>query len=267
MDHSLYRLDRLKTVFAKYRPQNTTDDADNKDEGLFNIPKLNVMTHYVAFIRLHGSAQGFDTSSPESAHRTHLKDFFPRTNGNEGWETQMLAHNVRWHRMMAMNDIQTRLKTKETSVPKERWKVGLTTANRDPTKLPGRLAVLDEETLTDLGLCGRGWCRAGDIADDDEFGCLEFIDALAVSIREKRKAEDKRMCSESEPDSPEKDPDTRERDPTWARDYIVGIPGSLTCWRREGKDATNLNLLEPERVRCAYHWKESNQWRKDTGSG
>ena len=53
MEHSLYRLNCLKTVFSKYRPQNTTDDAENEDEGLFNIPKLHVMTHYVAFIRLY----------------------------------------------------------------------------------------------------------------------------------------------------------------------------------------------------------------------
>ena len=82
MEHSLYRLDHLKTVFSKYRPQNTTNDADNEYEALFNIPKLHVMSHYVAFIQLYGSAQGFDTSSPESAHKTLLKNSFPRTNGN-----------------------------------------------------------------------------------------------------------------------------------------------------------------------------------------
>ena len=182
MEHSLYRLDRLKTVFSKYRPQNTTDDPEDEDEGLFNIPKLHVMTHYVAFIRLYGSAQGFDTSSPESAHKTHLKQFFPRTNGNEGWETQILQHNIRRHNVVAMNDIQFWLKTKGTSVTKNSWKVGLTTANHDPMILPKRLTMLNEERLADFGLRGRGWYTAGDIADDEDFGCFEFIDALAVAV-------------------------------------------------------------------------------------
>ena len=89
---------------------------------------------------------------------------------------------------------------------------------------------------------------------------MDFIDALVVFIREKRKAEARQTRSEPGLDSLEKDADAWERDPSWARDYPVGIHKSLEYRRRAGKDATNLNLLEAERVRCAYRGKGSKHW-------
>ena len=48
MKHALYRINNLKTIFVKYRSQNTThDENDENDENEihFNIFKLHVFTH------------------------------------------------------------------------------------------------------------------------------------------------------------------------------------------------------------------------------
>ena len=55
MKHALYRIDNLKTIFVKYKSQNTARDDDNENETHFNIFKLHVMTHYTTFIRLYDS--------------------------------------------------------------------------------------------------------------------------------------------------------------------------------------------------------------------
>ena len=62
------------------------------------------MSHYMDFICLYGSAQGFDTSYSEAAHKTLVKDFFNRTNKNPGYEIQILHHNTRRQNMAAITD-------------------------------------------------------------------------------------------------------------------------------------------------------------------
>ena len=90
MTAALERLDKLKPVFEKSRSLNK-----NTGEHHFNFPKLHVMSHYVDFIRLYGSAQSYDTSYSEAAHKTLVKDFFQRTNKKPGYELQILHHNTR----------------------------------------------------------------------------------------------------------------------------------------------------------------------------
>ena len=80
---------------------------------------------------IYGSAEGFDTLYSEASHKTHLKAFFPRTNRNEGWEIQILQHNGRRHNIISMDDILIWLKTEETPISKDHWKVGLIKANRE----------------------------------------------------------------------------------------------------------------------------------------
>ena len=60
MKHALYRIDNSKTVFVKYEFQNTTRNENDEDETHFNLFKFHIMTHYMTFIRLYNSAQGFD---------------------------------------------------------------------------------------------------------------------------------------------------------------------------------------------------------------
>ena len=77
---SLYRIDNLKIVFVKYKLQNTARDENNKNETHFNIFKLHIMIHYVIFIRLYDSVQGFDTAYEETIYKFLLKIFFVMIN-------------------------------------------------------------------------------------------------------------------------------------------------------------------------------------------
>ena len=80
MKHALYRIENLKTVFVKYRFQNTARDENDEDEIHFNIFKFYVMTYYVTFIRFYDSAQSFDTVYEETIHKFLLKIFFVMMN-------------------------------------------------------------------------------------------------------------------------------------------------------------------------------------------
>lgn len=59
------------------------------------------------------------------------------------------------------------------------------------------------------------------------------------------------------------DLDRREKDPLWTKDYFVGVYRSLTCWKRDGKDHTDLNQLHEEKVQCAPSWRGKAGWRRD----
>jgi len=56
LKYILYRIDNLKTIFVKYRLQNIIYNKNNKNKIYFNIFKLYILTHYVAFIRLFNNA-------------------------------------------------------------------------------------------------------------------------------------------------------------------------------------------------------------------
>lgn len=70
MSAALDRVNLLKSVFEKSRPV-----SKDTGEHHFNFPKWHAMTHYVPFIRLYGSAQGFDLCYPERAYKFLVKVF------------------------------------------------------------------------------------------------------------------------------------------------------------------------------------------------
>ena len=43
--HALYRMNSLKSIFVKYRSQNTTHDEDNENETRFNIFKFYIFIY------------------------------------------------------------------------------------------------------------------------------------------------------------------------------------------------------------------------------
>lgn len=151
MEHALYRIDKLKMVFAKYWPQNTNLDNGDDNETHFNIPKLHVTTHYVPLICLYGSAPGFDTFYLEAAHKFLVKNFFPMTNKLEGWERQMWIHNIRWVNIAAMRDVLLYRQTKAGSMATQRTNEGITLANRDCVKTKIEQSLEDKAILKALG--------------------------------------------------------------------------------------------------------------------
>ena len=84
----------------------------------------------------------------------------------------------------------------------------------------------------------------------------DFVDALAVFVRESRK----RLANIAATNA---SIDRRESDSSWAADLPVALHPSLRCWRRQGKDSDDLEQLTTELVRCSPAWGNSREWRRD----
>ncbi|KAF8987341.1 hypothetical protein BDZ89DRAFT_1202723, partial [Hymenopellis radicata] len=73
---SLVRLQQALDDFHEYKV--VFVEKEIRDH--FNIPKIHSMQHYVALIRLFGSADGFNTESPERLHIDYAKDAYRASN-------------------------------------------------------------------------------------------------------------------------------------------------------------------------------------------
>ncbi|KAF5328932.1 hypothetical protein D9758_016819 [Tetrapyrgos nigripes] len=66
-------------------------DLEARNPAHFNIPKIHAMQHYVDLIRMFGSADGFNTESPERLHIDYAKDAY-RASNKKDYTIQM----TRW---------------------------------------------------------------------------------------------------------------------------------------------------------------------------
>jgi hypothetical protein len=55
-------------------------ELEARNPGHFNIPKIHAMDHYLALIKLFGSADGFNTESPERLHINYAKNAYRALN-------------------------------------------------------------------------------------------------------------------------------------------------------------------------------------------
>ncbi|PBK68122.1 hypothetical protein ARMSODRAFT_988855 [Armillaria solidipes] len=69
LSHALNELHRVKDIFIE------TGEREH-----FNIPKFHAMQHYVTLIRRFGSADGFNTESPEHLHIDYAKEAYRASN-------------------------------------------------------------------------------------------------------------------------------------------------------------------------------------------
>ena len=223
MTAALEHLDKLKPVFKKSCPLN-----QETQEPHFNFPKLHEMSLYIEYFCLFRSAQGFDTSYSEAAHKTLVKVFFNRTNKNPGYKAQILLHNTRQQNMAAMADILLFSQTKPQSQADLDSIIQVTKPTRDPIDLTRINIACCEEVEAEMRLqrlkvtC---WRRAKDM--DDVVEVPGFLDALAVFVQERR-SKDKGMVTASHL------MDRREPDSAWVEDYYVSLHNSLFCWERDG---------------------------------
>ena len=241
---TLDRVDKLKRVFAKSRPINP-----ESGEHHFNIPKFHVMTHYASFIRLYGSAQGFDTCYGEAAHKFLIKDFFYRTNKNEGWESQILLHNIRRQNIRAMEDVLLFTESKTKSQPDIDLEVQTIKSTRDPLDLTILNIPCDIDTLAEMKLYklkSSCWRQVGSV--NDALNLSDFIDALAVFVRESR-------CKIDGNIDDEQTMDCRESDPSWILTYCMSIHSSIICWERDGKNNQHVDRLVERHAICAPAWR------------
>ena len=242
----MQRINNLKTIFVKYRSQNTTHEENDDDETHFNILKLHVLTHYIDFIRLYDIAQSFDTVYEETAHKFLLKIFFARTNKTKDWKKQIMMHNIRHNNIIAMQNILFYSKSKSIFVAYQQLNEEIIKASRDSMNLSMSLDENDEAHLLNLYQNSCHWRRAKLVAAKSKFECSNFINVLTIMIfiREQHKRANDISYNDTHFD-------IRERDSFWAKNYFVEIYKPLICWKRDEKNFTNSNRLEEEKMRCA----------------
>jgi hypothetical protein len=71
----------------------------------------------------------------------------------------------------------------------------------------------------------------------------DFIDALAVFVKESRKRFDGVPITNTSIVQ-------KESDPLWVEGMLVVLHPSIRCWRRKENDSSDLELLTKKYVRC-----------------
>jgi hypothetical protein len=98
------------------------------------------------------------------------------------------------------------------------------------------------------------WRTATEVAIQLEI--KDFIDALAVFVRESRKRFDGVSITNASIVR-------RESDSSWVEGMLVALHTSIRCWRRKGNDSNNLELLTKEYVHCKQSWQRGKEWHRD----
>ncbi|KAG9021805.1 hypothetical protein FS837_006965, partial [Tulasnella sp. UAMH 9824] len=75
-EDDLSKLDKLLETFHQLKDKGAFADARDH----FNIPKLHALIHYTALIRLHGTADGYNTETPERLHIDYAKSGYHASN-------------------------------------------------------------------------------------------------------------------------------------------------------------------------------------------
>ena len=251
MEQALYRIDKMKVAFRALRPLDKSTD-----EGHFNFPKFHVMTHYTSFIRDFGAADNYDTEHSEAGHKYHVKDFYGRTNKNRGYQGQICLHNTRRMNMLAMEDVLFHDQSGHSTQGNNQIKaqVSVPTREMNLNKVGWTVDLASRHRLQSYGLNTKFWRAASEMTTLIEVD--DFVDALAVFVRESRK----RLANIAATNA---SIDLRESDSSWAADLPVALHPSLRCWRRQGKDSNDLEQLTTELVRCSPAWRNSTEWRRD----
>ncbi|PGH13468.1 hypothetical protein GX50_09023 [[Emmonsia] crescens] len=246
MDTALYQIDKLKGVFAKYRPSNRR----NRESGRFNFPKFHAITHYPDYIRLYGTPDGVDTTTSETAHKNIVKVSYNLTNKRLDHEEQMIPLTVHRVSCQTMRDMMQHRKECinsqalidariEAMVTRASSAINLVQYNFKPIK--SKLAQTK--------------IRFWKLRDKLQLDSLQ--EALAVFIREMRIKHDDQH-------TPANRLDRLDPDSSWVGNLIVQIHASITCFKADGHEPAEEDRLKPEKVRCSPEWQgQKGDWRKD----
>jgi hypothetical protein len=250
LDQALGRMNELKEFFRDLRPK----DGKTK-EGHFNFPKFHVLTHYVHYIRRYGCLDGFDSATPETGHKYQVKEPYKRTNRRVGYLEQIFGHNRRSVKLKAMYGLFFHRHTKR----EVNHEVPVNSVSEKKDLNAWKTTAAEENTFTPVRREKRNWRPASTVARYT--GLQDFIPALAVFVRETRKL---RLGQQAETCDPKSGICyTREKDPSWIQGYPVAIHASMKCWIKTGKEASDIEGLTQQSVRCADNWQGSNKTRED----
>jgi Plavaka transposase len=246
MNDALRRIDLLKWSFAK-----------QQGDTAFNYPKFHVLSHWTENIRKFGAADGFDTAHFEAAHIYLLKNHYELTNKRLDFEEQILSLNIRRVKMLAMSELLKLRTAQPFNLKKEVIIATATTAARpmklDPLGWGSRASEAHSLGVMQLGM--GIWRHARTM--DKHLQISNFINALAVFVREERHHADGIRSGNAEMER-------LEQDPTWVNQYPVCIHSSINCWKPGPPTLADLEPLVKESVRCSPAWLgKVGGWRRD----
>ena len=251
LKHAMCRVNKLKFVFAAYRPT-----GGDSDVGHFNFPKWHMMSHYPEFIREYGAIDNFSTEHSEAAHKYLVKSFFDRTNKRKTWYKQLIKHNTRHLNLVAM---ETRLLYQETraSALRPEDEVGTAPVPIQASNFVRYLPTFRRRRKLEFRANrydSKKWVFASELERIE--GCEGVLQALAVFVRSCRKYREGKDISDRELYR-------EEEDPSWVRGLYVCLHSGLKCWKEHGKTPNDQGGLEAELVRCVPDWNNEGDWRRD----
>ena len=249
LGQALERLNKLKWEFEEWRPS---------DQGIhhFNFPKWHMLSHYIEFIKNFGTIDNFSTEHSEAAHKYLIKDFFDRTNKRNDWHHQLVDHNVRHLKLLAMDNHLLYQATRASRLRQEDTVATVTTPTR-PKRFEAWVVGttgLKRQQIRNHGYNRKIWTMASGL--ELISGYEGVLDALAVFVRTCRRRRRGEEVSDQELYK-------KEADSRWAGELYVCFHPALKCWKTDGKNPSDLGTLTSELVRCCPNWHGRRQWRCD----
>jgi len=250
LEHALKCIDLTKGVFDEQRPKDKNGDSK------WDYPKLHALSHYADFIRRWGALDGYNTDMMEAAHKFLLKAFYGMTNKGHLYQNQIARHNTRYTNLWAMSSVLGPF-LGDTSSGNQMIPSTATSITRDPINLADVRWVSpireERQRLFDLGFNPRTTTTVQDA--ERASGLVDFSAAVAVFVQFYRNKSLGLPIGDYELDK-------RLTNSDWVKNFPIQFHGSLTCWRRTGKNYRDTERLEPEFLRCAPKWRKKDS-RKD----
>ena len=246
MNDALRRMDLLKWSFQKEQGRTA-----------FNYPKFHVLTHWTDHIRKFGAADGFDTAHFEAAHIYLIKKHYQLTNKRLNFEQQILGLNIRRVKMLAMSEL-LQLRARQSSNPKKEVIGATATSVARATELKGLgwvCPAVESARLHRIRLGTGIWRYASTMAKYLQIP--DFIDGLAVFVREERRRIDGLGSDNAQMER-------LEQDPSWVDQYPVTIHSAIHCWKEAPPRSTGMDNPVKETLRCSPAWQGNvGVWRRD----
>ena len=141
------------------------------------------MLHYSNHVWKFGTTDGYNTAHYKANHKFMLKVFYDRTNKRENFQEQLLWHNRRRIKILAMKEIVASIHGSKQITKKD---IEATITKLTDELLDLRLFGPMERTNWGRGSHSkpRCWCTAINLAN--VIGMPKLIPALAVFVREQR---------------------------------------------------------------------------------
>ena len=179
LDQALMRINVYKEAF-----QSCWRSKENL-RGQFDFPKFHVMSHYFDHVWKFGTTDGYNMAHYKANHKFMLKVFYDKTNKRENFQEQLLWHNWRQIKTLAMKEIMTSIFGSKQITKKD---IEATITKPIDELLDLRLFGSMEQTNWGRGSHSkpRCWCMAIDLAN--VIRMLELILTLTMFVQKQRQA-------------------------------------------------------------------------------